>query len=76
MLKNNPSNKLARKELSEIEIQEKIDETRRELFDLRFKRATRQLTETHRFKKARVQLAQLLTIQGERTRSLQKTENS
>ena len=55
--------------LSDIEIKEKIDVTRRELFDLRFKRATRQLTETHRFKQARVQLAQLLTIQGERGRS-------
>ncbi len=55
--------------LSDNEINEKIDATRRELFDLRFQRATRQLTETHRFKKARVQLAQLLTIQAERSRS-------
>ena len=57
------------KKLSDNEINEKIGETRRELFDLRFQRATRQLTETHRFKKARVQLAQLLTIQSERSRS-------
>ncbi len=64
------------KEMSDNEIKEKIDDTRRELFDLRFKRATRQLTGTHRFKKARVQLAQLLTIQGERSRSTHKTENS
>ncbi len=56
-------------QLSDTEINEKISETRRELFDLRFQRATRQLTETHRFKKARVQLAQLLTIQSERGRS-------
>lgn len=55
--------------LSDIEIKEKIYGTRRELFDLRFQRATRQLTETHRFKKARVQLAQLLTLQSERKRS-------
>ena len=55
--------------LSDIEIKEKIDVTRRELFDLRFKRATRQLTESHLFKKTRVQLAQLLTIQGERSRA-------
>ena len=55
--------------LSDIEIKEKIDLTRRELFDLRFQLATRQLSETHRFKKARVQLAQLLTAQGERSRS-------
>jgi len=55
--------------LSDIEIKEKINLTRRELFDLRFQLATRQLSETHRFKKARVQLAQLLTAQSERSRS-------
>ena len=55
--------------LSDIEITEKINLTRRELFDLRFQLATRQLTETHRFKKARVQLAQLLTAQVARSRS-------
>ena len=55
--------------LSDIEIKEKIDLTRRELFDLRFQLATRQLSETHRFKSARIQLAQLLTAQGERSRS-------
>ncbi len=56
-------------QLSDIEIKEKINLTRRELFDLRFQLATRQLTETHRFKKARVQLAQLLTAQVARSRS-------
>ena len=56
-------------QLSDIEIKEKINLTRRELFDLRFQLATRQLTETHRFKKARVQLAQLLTSQVARSRS-------
>ena len=55
--------------LSDIEIKEKIDITRRELFDLRFQLATRQLSETHRFKNARVQLAQLLTAQVARSRS-------
>ncbi|AAQ00748.1 MULTISPECIES: 50S ribosomal protein L29 [Prochlorococcus] len=63
------SEKLDVSKLTDIEIKEKIDVTRRELFDLRFQRATRQLNETHRFKKARVQLAQLLTAQGERSRS-------
>ena len=61
------------KNLSDNEINEKIGEIRRELFDLRFQRATRQLTETHRFKKARVQLAQLLTIQAERSSSNSST---
>ncbi len=59
--------------LTDDEIKEKIDDTRRELFDLRFQRATRQLTETHRFKKARVQLAQLLTVQSERSSSNSST---
>ncbi len=63
------SDKLDLSKLSDTEIKEKIDLTRRELFDLRFQLATRQLTETHKFKKARVQLAQLLTVQGERSRS-------
>ena len=67
---------LAVSKLSDIEIKDKIAVTRRELFDLRFQLATRKLTATHRFKKARVQLAQLLTIQGERIRSKHKTENS
>ena len=57
------------RKLSDSEITEKIESLRKELFDLRFKRATRQLSETHRFKKARVELARLLTIQGERSRS-------
>ncbi len=60
-------------QLSDNEINEKINDTRRELFDLRFQRATRQLTETHRFKKARVQLAQLLTVQSERSSSNSST---
>ena len=55
--------------LTDVEITEQIDGTRRELFDLRFQKATSQLTNTHRFKEARVKLAQLLTVQNERTRS-------
>ena len=55
--------------LSESEITEKIESLRKELFDLRFKQATRQLTKTHRFKEARTELAQLLTVSNERLRS-------
>ena len=36
--------------LSDSEISEKIENLRKELFDLRFKQATRQLAKTHRFK--------------------------
>ena len=41
---------------------EKIDQLRKDLFDLRFKQATRQLNETHQFKIIKKQVAQLLTI--------------
>ncbi len=57
------------RKLTDADITEKIDGIRRELFDLRFQKATSQLSNTHRFKKARVQLAQLLTVQSERSRS-------
>ncbi|MDG2329281.1 MAG: 50S ribosomal protein L29 [Synechococcus sp. cluster2_bin.44] len=55
--------------LSDAEISEKIDGLRRELFQLRFEQATRQLANTHRFKEVRIKLAQLLTVQSERQRS-------
>ena len=55
--------------LSDADITQKIVGIRRELFDLRFEQATRQLTKTHRFKEARIELAQLLTVQHERKRS-------
>ena len=55
--------------LSDAEISEKIEDLRKELFDLRFKQATRQLAKTHRFKEARIELAQLLRVSNERNRS-------
>ena len=66
---------MARPDISEVikltddDLTNKINEVRKELFDLRFQRATRQLSETHRFKEARTKLAQLLTVQGDRNRS-------
>ena len=50
------------KSLNNKEIIEKIAELRKELFDLRFKQATRQLNETHRFSIIKKQIAQLLTL--------------
>ena len=55
--------------LSDADISEKIDGLRRELFQIRFEQATRQLANTHRFKEVRIKLAQLLTVQSERQRS-------
>ena len=57
------------RDLSDSEISEKIENLRKELFDLRFKQATRQLAKTHRFKEVRTELAQLLTVSNERSRS-------
>jgi large subunit ribosomal protein L29 len=57
------------RKLSDGELNEQIDGTRRELFDLRFQQATRRLEQPHRFKLARIKLAQLQTVQAERKRS-------
>ena len=57
------------RQLSDSDITEQIDGLRRELFQLRFQQATRPLTNSHRFKEARIKLAQLLTVQSERKRS-------
>ena len=50
------------KKLDSSQIIEKIDQLRKDLFDLRFKQATRQLNETHKFKTIKKQVAQLLTL--------------
>ena len=50
------------KSLNNKQIIEKVAELRKELFDLRFKQATRQLNETHRFSIIKKQIAQLLTL--------------
>jgi len=50
------------KSLSKNQIIEKVQELRKELFDLRFKQATRQLNETHKFSIIKKQIAQLLTL--------------
>jgi len=50
------------KDLNSSQILEKVEQLRKELFDLRFKQATRQLNETHRFSIIKKQIAQLLTL--------------
>ena len=57
------------RKLKDSDIKDQITGLRKELFDLRFQQATRQLTNTHRFKEARLKLAQLLTVKNERIRS-------
>ena len=50
------------KKLNSDQITEKIDQLRKDLFELRFKQATRQLNETHKFKIIKKQVAQVLTL--------------
>ena len=57
------------KNLNNNQIIDKVEELRKELFDLRFKQATRQLNETHRFSIIKKQIAQLLTLSKSQSNS-------
>nr|YP_009019607.1 50S ribosomal protein L29 [Gracilaria salicornia]AHH24575.1 50S ribosomal protein L29 [Gracilaria salicornia]UAD87653.1 ribosomal protein L29 [Gracilaria salicornia] len=50
------------KDLKQNEIQEKIIELKKEIFELKLKQATKQNIKTHLFKHKKHQIAQLLTI--------------
>nr|YP_009589137.1 50S ribosomal protein L29 [Corallina ferreyrae]YP_009660605.1 50S ribosomal protein L29 [Corallina chilensis]QBL75653.1 50S ribosomal protein L29 [Corallina ferreyrae]QCS25553.1 50S ribosomal protein L29 [Corallina chilensis] len=52
------------KNLSSVDINNKIIEIKREIFDLKFKQATRQSIKPHLFKAYKRMLAQLLTIRN------------
>lgn len=52
--------------LSNEELQEQIVAVKRELFQLRFQKGTRQLEKSHQFKHNRHRLAQLMTVERER----------
>jgi large subunit ribosomal protein L29 len=54
------------RDLSDQELDEQITATKRELFQLRFQKATRQLEKPHQFKHLRHRLAQLMTVERER----------
>jgi large subunit ribosomal protein L29 len=60
--------------LSDEELQEQIIAVKRELFQLRFQKGTRQLDKPHQFKHARHRLAQLMTV--ERERQLKENDES
>lgn len=57
------------RELSDQELADQILAVKRELFQLRLQKATRQLDKPHQFKHARHRMAQLLTVEGERKRA-------
>lgn len=54
------------RDLSDQELSEQIVGTKRQLFELRFQKATRQLEKPHQFKHLRHRLAQLMTLERER----------
>ena len=57
------------KGLNNDQIIQKVEELRKDLFDLRFKQATRQLNETHQFSIIKKQIAQLLTLSKSQSNS-------
>lgn len=52
--------------LSDEELANEIVAAKRELFDLRFQKATGNLEKTHQFKHKRHRIAQLMTVERER----------
>ena len=64
------------KTLSNIEISEAIITTEKELFNLKFKKATRQPFKSHEIKFAKRRLAQLKTVLTLRLNALEQTNNN
>ena len=60
--------------LSTTEISEAIIETENELFNLRFKKATRQSFKVHEIKQTKRRLAQLKTLLTLRLKNLEQSE--
>jgi large subunit ribosomal protein L29 len=59
------------RDLSPEAIETQISELKRQLFDLRFQKATRQTVQPHQFKHARHKLAQLKTLQQQQAHQSQ-----
>jgi large subunit ribosomal protein L29 len=60
------------RQLSDEELVRKIAESREELFNLRFQAATGALENTARLQLAKREIARILTIQHERSRTLER----
>jgi large subunit ribosomal protein L29 len=52
----------ALRELSRVELEERLDEAKEELFNLRFQLATNQLDNTARLKAVKKEIARILTV--------------
>ena len=59
------------RKLNDEELSEAILATKRQLLELRMQQATRRLEKTHQFKHTKHWLAQLMTVEGERSRAAQ-----
>ena len=57
------------RELSDQELGEQIVAIKKQLFQLRLQKATRQLEKPHQFRHAKHRLAQLLSVEHERKRA-------
>lgn len=64
------------RELSDEKLAEEIIAVKKQLFQLRLQKATRQLEKPHQFKHARHRLAQLLTVESERRIAAAKEQQS
>jgi large subunit ribosomal protein L29 len=62
--------------MTDEELEHRLAETRRELFDLRFQGATGALDNTARVKLAKREIARILTITNEREGTLTRETNA
>jgi large subunit ribosomal protein L29 len=60
------------RELSDERLVEEILAVKKQLFQLRLQKATRQLEKPHQFRHARHRLSQLLTVETERKKAVVK----
>ena len=63
------------RELSDAQLAEEVIAVKKQLFQLRLQKATRQLEKPHEFKHSRHRLAQLLTVEAERKRAASQSAN-
>ncbi len=61
------------RDLSDAELQKRLEETRQELFNLRFQSTTGALENSARLRLAKREIARILTIRHEREAGLERT---
>ena len=63
------------RDLTNEELERKLADTRKELFNIRFQSATGALENTTRLRLAKREIARILTVQHERNATTQKVES-